>query len=74
MTTVADLIRALRSRGMTQCEIERRTGIPQPRVSRWERGQAPAGSDDVLRLVRLLAEVTAEVTAEVGPAGHADTR
>ncbi|WP_231934072.1 helix-turn-helix domain-containing protein [Bordetella bronchialis] len=40
-------------------EIARRTGIPQPRISRWEGGEAPAGANDALKLAELARQVTA---------------
>ena len=61
MVNTTDLIRALRTvYGLTQTEIARRTGIPQPRLSRWE-AQAPATADDVLKLQRLHDELSAGI-------------
>lgn len=57
MSNMQDLLRRLRDRGLTQTEIARRTGIPQPRISRWESGRAPAGADDALKLLTLEREV-----------------
>ncbi|MGE4370938.1 MAG: helix-turn-helix domain-containing protein [Burkholderiaceae bacterium] len=57
MKTVIDIIKELRAAGFSQSEISRRTGIPQPRLSRWENGSPPVGANDVLRLARLLGEV-----------------
>jgi len=59
MTKTAKLIKRLRSLGLTQSEISRRTGIPQPRISRWENAEEPTAADDVLALVALEAEVAA---------------
>ncbi len=53
MDTATELIKKLRSRGLTQVEIAAQTGIPQPRLSRWEAGNAPAGADDALKLAEL---------------------
>lgn len=39
---------------MTQSEISRRTGIPQPRLSRWEAGAPSAGANDALKLAELV--------------------
>lgn len=47
------LIKKLRARGLNQSEISRRTGIPQPRISRWEAGYVPDAADDALRLLAL---------------------
>jgi len=55
MTTTIDIIRQLRALPMTQAEIARRTGIPQPRICRWEAGNVPVGADDALKLRELLA-------------------
>lgn len=60
METVNDLIRKLRAAGLSQTEISRRTGIPQPRISRWEGGEAPEAADDALRLLALVREVVAK--------------
>jgi transcriptional regulator with XRE-family HTH domain len=40
----------------------KRSGIPQPRLSRWEAGEAPAAADDALRLRRLCEELAAVET------------
>jgi transcriptional regulator with XRE-family HTH domain len=56
-TTTTELLRRLRRSGLSQTEIARRTGIPQPRLSRWERGPTPAGADDALKLAALHATV-----------------
>lgn len=58
MSTTADLIRDICNAGLTQQEIARRTGIPQPRLSKWSRG-APKSTDDVVKLQVLHAEVVA---------------
>ena len=59
MSKTSDLIKRLRSSGLTQSEIARRTGIPQPRISRWENSEEPTAADDVLLLVALEEEVVA---------------
>ncbi len=64
MDTATDIIKKLRAIGFSQSEISRRAGIPQPRVSRWEAGQAPAGADDALRLAALWKEVGAPTSKE----------
>jgi len=53
MDTATDLIKRIRASGMTQSEISRRTGIPQPRLSRWEAGSPSAGANDALKLAEL---------------------
>ncbi|ASC63622.1 transcriptional regulator [Achromobacter denitrificans] len=53
MDTATDLIKRIRASGMTQSEISRRTGIPQPRLSRWEAGAPSAGANDALKLAEL---------------------
>lgn len=57
MSPTTELIRGLRSLGLSQSEISRRTNIPQPRISRWERGDAPDSADDALKLRTLHAEL-----------------
>lgn len=55
--TVAEIVQELRAAGFSQTEIARRTGIPQPRLSRWQAGVVPASVDDALRLQALLQQV-----------------
>ena len=50
MSQTSELIKALRSVPLSQTEIHRLTGIPQPRISRWEAGDVSAGADDALKL------------------------
>lgn len=57
MSTTTDLIKALRATGLSQTEIARRTGIPQPRLSRWENGDTPDAADDALKLRALHEQV-----------------
>ena len=57
MSATTELIVALRYVAkLSQSEISRRTGIPQPRISRWQAG-APDSADDVLKLHALHAEL-----------------
>lgn len=56
MRSTTELIKILRDRGMTQTELSRLTGIPQPRLSRWENGDVPDSADDALKLAALVAE------------------
>jgi transcriptional regulator with XRE-family HTH domain len=58
MSQVTDLIKRLRALPMSQSEISRRTGIPQPRISRWESGEVPTGADDGLKLAELLKSMS----------------
>lgn len=64
MTKTIDIIRKLRSLPMTQAEISNLTGIPQPRICRWEAGSIPVGADDALKLQTLLSEKTSERPAQ----------
>lgn len=48
------IVQTLRALGMSQSEISRQTGIPQPRISRWEAGEYPDSADDSLRLLDLM--------------------
>lgn len=58
MSTTTILIKRLRDvHKLSQTEIARRTGIPQPRLSRWEAGDTPVGADDALRLQKLLSDL-----------------
>jgi len=60
MASTTDLIRKLTERGLTQTEIAKRTGIPQPRLSRWAAGDVPQGADDALKLQQLVLELQAQ--------------
>lgn len=55
MSKITEIIKQLRADpfGLSQMEIERRTGISQSRISRWENGDVAAGADDALKLVEL---------------------
>jgi predicted transcriptional regulator len=64
MPTTTDLIRSMRATGMSQTEIARRAGIPQPRISRWEAGWAPDSADDALRLKALHDEIVGPMLIE----------
>lgn len=68
MGATTEIIRALRASGLTQSEIARRTSIPQPRLSRWENGEAPESADDALRLHALHAELIGAEGAPDAPA------
>ncbi|MEK7945745.1 helix-turn-helix transcriptional regulator [Pigmentiphaga sp. YJ18] len=73
MDTTLDLIKKLRAAGLSQSEIARRSGIPQPRISRWEGGATPTGADDALRLAQLAREVLdaqPSLAPEPTPAGE----
>ncbi len=59
MKSVLDILRGLRAAGLSQSEIARRTGIPQPRLSRWEAGDVPGSADDALELQRLQQSLAA---------------
>ena len=69
MSQTTELIRRLIAMGLPQIEISRRTGIPQPRLSRWQSGEAPDAADDALTLARLEAEMAAtKAVTECAPA------
>lgn len=59
MSKISEIIKQLRSEpfSLSQTEIERRTDIPQSRVSRWENGEAGTGADDALKLSALLDQL-----------------
>lgn len=58
MSKTTELIKRLRESGMSQTEMARLTGIPQPRLSRWEGGEVPDAADDALKLAALAARIT----------------
>lgn len=69
MSETTDLLTRLRNGGMTQVEIARRTGIPQPRLSRWANGEAPDSADDALKIKALVENLDAQaVDAAAAPA------
>jgi transcriptional regulator with XRE-family HTH domain len=63
MLTTTQILQALLGAGLTQIEIARQTGIPQPRISRWAAGETPESADDALRLAQLHAERLVRPTA-----------
>lgn len=66
MSKISEIIKRLRAPpfSLSQTEIEKRTGISQSRISRWESGDVAAGADDALKLVELEAAlVTDKATA-----------
>lgn len=67
MSTTQDLLRRLRERKLSQTEIARRTGIPQPRLSRWANGEVPDAADDALKLAALVADLEAEPPQQAAP-------
>lgn len=68
MSATANVIRQLVAAGLTQTAISKRTGIPQPRLSRWAAGRSAQGADDGLKLRQLLDEVV--LTAPTDPEAH----
>lgn len=60
MSETTYLIKRLRATGLSQSEIARQSGIPQPRLSRWESGEVPDAADDALKLARLVAALPVE--------------
>jgi len=78
MTAIPELLRQLISAGLTQCEIQRRTGIPQSRISRWAAGAVPTGAHDALKLQALYLQLntpqSGSGTPNVGSAAQQITR
>lgn len=68
MTCTTDILRRLRAVPLSQSEISRLTGIPQPRISRWEAGQVPRVADDVLKLQALETTYTKKTKPKKAPA------
>lgn len=58
-----DYVLALKQNGMTQVQIEERTGIPQPTISKIERGDV---ADVMSKTYRALKATYDEVTAVEG--------
>lgn len=57
MISTRENILALRAAGFSQTRISEMTGIPQPRLSRWEGGDVPQAADDALKLAVLVANL-----------------
>lgn len=57
-----DIVAAIRRRGLTQEQIAVRTGIPQPTVSKIERGEV---SDVMSKTYRALQTLHAELEGEI---------
>ncbi len=69
MSETSSILRRLtEAHKLTQTEIARLTGIPQPRLSRWK-GEAPDSVDDGLKLAALLKQKDAEAAAAVTQPG-----
>lgn len=54
MSATTTLVKRLQELGLSQVEIQRETGIPQPRISKWLNGKTPKGADDSLLLANLV--------------------
>jgi len=50
------MIKSILATGVTQTELERLTGIPQPRISRWASGDVPDNVNDGLVLAKMYEE------------------
>jgi len=76
MRSTIQSLKLLRGLGLSQSEIARRTGIAQPKLSRWESGEIPDAADDALKLLRLADELAPPqvATQSDAPNGHIDRR
>lgn len=65
MSTLQTIILQLRATGMTQQKLVEELGntVTQATLSRWESGQVPRTSEQVLRLAALLRERTGDASA-----------
>jgi transcriptional regulator with XRE-family HTH domain len=57
MSSTLELLKRLRGMKLSQSEISRRTGIAQPKLSRWEAGEVPDSADHALKLLKLVTEL-----------------
>lgn len=64
MSKTSENIQSLRKAGMTQTEIAKQSGVPQCRISRWEKGDVPKAADDALKLADLAQRMS--ITAPAG--------
>ena len=60
MSKTSENIQSLRKAGLTQTEIAKQSGVPQCRISRWEKGDVPKAADDALRLADLARAIAAD--------------
>ena len=60
MSKTSKNILYLRSNGMTQTEIAKQSGVPQCRISRWEKGDVAKAADDALCLDELARAMRAK--------------
>lgn len=67
MSTINEILKRLQTT-MSQSEISRETGIPQPKLSRWGAGAAAAGADDALKLLALDQKISAQNKIELDSA------
>jgi transcriptional regulator with XRE-family HTH domain len=74
MSSTHELLKRLRAMGLSQSEIARRTGIAQPKLSRWESGEVPDSADHALKLLKLVTELGTPAPQEPSeaPASAAD--
>lgn len=68
MSKTSENIQSLRKAGMTQTEIAKQSGVPQCRISRWEKGDVPKAADDALKLADLAQRMAITATAGQGVA------
>lgn len=68
MSKTSENIQSLRKAGMTQTEIAKQSGVPQCRISRWEKGDVPKAADDALKLADLARRMSITATAGQGMA------
>lgn len=64
MTSTSNIIKRLRKLGLSQADISMQTGIPQPRLSRWEAGRAPIAAEDSLKLLALARKMQLKGTTK----------
>lgn len=64
MQDVKSILESLQKAGLSQSEISRQTGIPQPRLSKWAAGNHPQSANDVLVLARLAEDLTKTAPAD----------
>jgi len=61
MHSIPDLLQRLqRDYGLTQLAIEKETGIPQPRLSRWSKGECPEACQETISLLAFAERIERE--------------
>lgn len=56
MKRITEMLRDITETGLSQSGVGAITGVPQPTISKWLKGKAPASADHALSIQRLHAK------------------